>query len=217
MQWPNLVGKLRVQPSQGTWHQWKQDIANHCNGQCVYCAIPESRFGGIRNYHIEHFRPKARFPRLENRIKNLYLACAICNVLKSDDWPCEPVADHSLASYPDPHRTDYNALFAISPITHEVSSPTIAGTYVVERVLLNRAQLILERRLAHLQEYIVEFNNWVSASIEDMTPDEWKALVKVFQEISKVHTGALRARPYIDLDVKRPSNSRSVKKRANHG
>ena len=216
MQWPNLVGKVRIQPPQGKWHEWKQAIADHCAGRCVYCAIPEGRFGGIRNFHIEHFRPKSKFPKLENDIGNLYLACAICNVLKSDDWPAEPVADHSLATYPDPLRTDYNAVFVISSTTYEVGSPTVAGKYLVERVLLNRAQLIMERRLAAMFSSLAEFDAWVSASISSMTSEEMKTTVAVLQEISRVQTKTLEARPYRDLDTKRSSSSpRRTRKRPN--
>ena len=84
MRWPNVVGKSRTQPNKGEWHDWKQEIADHCHGRCIYCAISEARFGGVRNFHIEHYRPKKKFPQFENDIKNLYSAGAICNVLKCD-------------------------------------------------------------------------------------------------------------------------------------
>jgi hypothetical protein len=175
----------------------------------VYCGIPEARFGGIRNFHVEHFRPKIRFPKLENNIGNLYLACAICNVLKSDDWPCEPAANHSRASYPDPSRADFNALFVVSSQTYEVNSATVAGRYLVERVVLNRAQLILERRLDALLRFSSDFNAWVNQSIEKMTPADLKAVVAVLQAVGKVHVGALTVRPYQDADTKRtPSRGR---------
>ncbi len=215
MQWPNLVGKARIRPPGKAWHQWKQVIADHCDGRCVYCAIPEGRFGGIRNFHIEHFRPKVKFPQLENDIQNLYLACAICNVLKCDDWPGEPVADHSRATYPDPFLTDYNSLFVISSTTHEVTSPTVAGKYLVERVLLNRAQLILERRLAAMRRALAEFYTWVDASISSMTLEEKETTVAVLLEISRVQTKALEARPYRDLDTKKSRSPKGTKKRSN--
>jgi hypothetical protein len=217
VQWPNLVGKARRQPRSGTWHQWKQVIADHCDGRCVYCAIPEGRFGGIRNFHVEHFRPKVKFPKLENDIRNLYLACAICNVLKCDDWPAEPAADHSRVSYPDPFLTDYNGLFVVSPATHEVGSPTVAGKYLVERVLLNRAQLILERRLAAMLRSLTEFDEWVSASVASMTNKEMKATVRLLQEISRVKTKTLEARPYRDRDTKRSHGPRGTRKQRSGG
>jgi hypothetical protein len=181
----------------------------------VYCAIPEGRFGGIRNFHIEHFRPKAKFPKLENIIANLYLACAICNVLKSDDWPAEPVANHSRAAYPDPSLTDYNAILVISSSTHEVRSPKVAGKYLIERVLLNRAQLILERRLAAMVSSLNEFETWLNAAMRDMTKEELQITVGVLQEVSRVKTKTLEARPYRDPDTKRHSGFRRRSKRPN--
>jgi hypothetical protein len=212
MQWANLVGKTRSQPVTGRWHQWKQVVADYCDGKCVYCAIPESRFGGIRNFHIEHFRPKVRFPLLENDIGNLYLSCGICNVLKCDDWPAEPAPDHSRPAYPDPSSTDYNTLFTISPATHEVDSPTVAGRYLVERVLLNRAQLILERRLHAMLSSFDDFDDWVKASLKRMTPQEMRATVAVLERVGRVKTGALRARPYSDPDTKRSTKPKEAKR-----
>lgn len=214
MRWPSLVGKSRIKPVKGRWHDWKQIIADHCGGQCVYCAISEGRFGGIRNFHIEHFRPKVKFPKFENDISNLYLACAVCNVLKCDDWPDEPVADHSLAAYPDPSLADYNTLFVICTTTHEVDSPTVAGKYIIERILLNRAQLILERRLAAMLTLLAEFDEWVRASLSNMTSGEKDATVKILLEISSVNIGALKARPYLDVDTKRSSRSKEPRKRS---
>lgn len=72
------------------WHEWKQEIADHCGGQCVNCAIAGSRFGGIRSFHMSMLRPKKKCETLENDIKNLYLACETCNALKGDDWPANP-------------------------------------------------------------------------------------------------------------------------------
>src|SRR5690349_11271873 len=102
MKWPILTGVTRAQPPSGRWHDWKEVISEDCDEKCIYCAIHEGRFGGLRNFHVEHYRPKDRFPRLENTITNLYLACAVCNVLKCDDWPQEPRGDHSVPAYPDP-------------------------------------------------------------------------------------------------------------------
>ena len=208
MNWPVLVGKRRRQPAKGTWHDWKQHIANDCTGQCIYCAISEARFGGIRNFHVEHFRPKIRFPKLENTIGNLYLACAICNVLKSDDWPCEPAANHSRAAYPDPSKADFNMLFVVSPRTHAVSSAVIAGRYLIERVVLNRVQLILERRLHAMLRFSFDFDTWLNQSINIMTPAELKAAVNVLQAVSRVQIGALTARPYKNADTKRKVSRR---------
>ena len=205
MRWPDLLGKARRQPDVGRWHQWKEAIAEHCGGVCIYCAIPEGRFGGIRNFHIEHFRPKSKFSDLEDDITNLYLACAICNVLKSDDWPGEPTPDHSLPVYPDPGATNYNTLFVVSPQSYEVSANTLAGKYLIERILLNRAQLILERRLATMLRSLAEFEDWAERSLAEMKPSELRDTSAVLLQISRTKTSTLLARPYRDADAKRPS------------
>lgn len=213
MKWPTLFGKHRNQPASGRWHDWKQLIADDCEGRCIYCAIAEARFGGIRNFHIEHFRPKVRFPHLEDDIRNLYLACAICNVLKCDDWPADPVADHSLPAYPDPSAVDYNSIFDFTPTTHEVSSPTVAGTYVIGRMALNRAQLIIERRWIALQVQIEEFSAWIEASLNSLTPDELREAVQILNAISKTQSAAATARPYKDADTRRSTAKVPKKKR----
>lgn len=211
MTWPILFGKNRNQPATGSWHDWKQLIADDCEARCIYCAIAEAGFGGIRNFHIEHFRPKVRFPQFENDIRNLYLACAVCNVLKCDDWPAEPVADHSLPSYPDPSLVDYNTIFEVLPATHEVSSPTVAGTYVIERMALNRAQLIIERRRSAVQAQIDEFNDWVEASLDSLTPDEQRDAIKILTAIGRVQSAVVKARPYKEAEAKR-SETKEAKK-----
>jgi hypothetical protein len=214
MKWPVLVGKARIQPAAGSWNDWKQAIADYCEGRCVYCAIPESRFGGIRNFHIAHFRPKAKFRSLENDIGNLYLSCSICNVLKCDDWPAEPAADHSRVAYPDPSRTDFNALLVVSAATREVDSQAVAGKYLIERVLLNRAQLIVERRLTAALRSFEEFRDWVDVSAGKMTHKELVEVVRLLCTIDNIKTGALGARPYKDGDAKRRVNAKVAKKRS---
>ena len=104
MKWIRICNAERSQPSSGSYREWKPQIARDCSHQCVYCAIIEARFGGIRNFHVEHYRPKSRaeFASLENVITNLYYACAICNGFKGADWPATPKSDHSVPAYPDP-------------------------------------------------------------------------------------------------------------------
>jgi hypothetical protein len=95
-----------------------------------------------------------------------------------------------------------------------VDSPTVAGRYLVERVLLNRAQLILERRLHAMLSSIDDFDDWVGASLPMMTPQEMRATVAVLRKISKVKTGALIARPYNDPDTRKAVKSKGARKRS---
>ncbi len=208
MEWPRLVGTRRQKPATGTWPDWKQHIANDCGSRCVYCAINEGRFGGIRNFHVEHYRPKARFPEFENDIRNLYLACAVCNVLKCDDWPGEPRDDHSAPAYPDPAKCDYNLLFTLDKRTFQIASTKVAGQYVAERLMLNRGQLILQRRLQVCLLRLSQFEAWCNSIPEGTAPENLREALKVLSAISSMKEQAINARPYADTDTKRPPKSK---------
>jgi hypothetical protein len=144
-----------VAPPQGTYHDWKALLAVEAEHQCVYCTIHEAGFGGYRNFHVEHFRPKRRFPNLENDYANLFYACAVCNSLKGDDWPCGKRLGMSLFCYPDPSRTNYQDMFLVNWAKGRVRGRTRAGRFVVERLYLNRPQLMMERRAFALQRSIL--------------------------------------------------------------
>ena len=60
MEWFKIFKENSVQPKTGKYSDWKEIIADECKHQCVYCALSESRFGGIRNFHVEHYRPKSK-------------------------------------------------------------------------------------------------------------------------------------------------------------
>lgn len=143
MEWRLIIRQNRRQPASGVYSDWKDQIAGDCFFQCVYCTIHESQFGGTVNYHIDHFRPKSKFQDLINDIFNLFYACPICNRFKSSDWPCEP--DLTLSSYPNPSDIDYATLFEIDE-KYNLVGLYISSKYIINRLFLNRAQLIYERR-----------------------------------------------------------------------
>ena len=153
MKWKRIPKEHTIQPSSGVYSDWKQIIADEGFHQCVYCAIHDANFGGIRNFHVEHYRPKSipRFAKLKNDIKNLYYACPICNTFKSNDWPSDMVDDYSSHCYPDPSQVDYCEIFEVSDSDGIIEGKYLASKYIVERVYLNRPQLIMERRIHFLR------------------------------------------------------------------
>ncbi len=58
------------------------------SGKCAYC---ESKIELVSDAHIEHYRPKSRFPELTFDWKNLLWACGKCNSTKhkGDKFPDE--------------------------------------------------------------------------------------------------------------------------------
>ncbi len=156
MNWKIITKDQSSQPTSGTYHDWKPRLAIEGFHQCVYCAIHESAMGGIRNFHVEHYRPKSRFIDRENDYLNLFYACPICNTFKSDDWPNDPVGDNSVISYPNPSKVDYNTLFNVDLQKGLVEGKNVASKYLQERLFLNRPQLISERRLEILKAKVIE-------------------------------------------------------------
>lgn len=147
MNWFRIEKELTEHPTSGTYKDWKEPLAIEGKYQCVYCTIKSRSFGGIRNFHVEHYKPKSsdKFPELINDFSNLFFACSICNGFKSNDWPNEPNDDFDIDCYPNPSKIDYSILFSINT-NFELESKYVTGRYIIEKLFLNRDQLILERK-----------------------------------------------------------------------
>jgi hypothetical protein len=211
MEWPIMLGRSRSQPTSGSWNQWKTEIAGDCQERCIYCAIHEGSFGGLRNFHVEHFRPKSLFKDLENDIGNLYLACSICNILKGDDWPNEPHVSCAVDAYPDPRHVDYNTVIELSDATSEISAKNRSAAYLIERLVLNRGQLIRQRRLAGLFAYLDEIAEWAKGVFErEEDPEVLASLGLLFADVMKWTVAIPRTRPYGPGDVVRSKPKQRV-------
>ncbi len=153
MNWKKIIKDKAKQPKGNDYTMWKEQIAEECYKRCVYCSIHEGPWGGIDHYHIDHYRPKSKpeFKKYELDICNLFYACPICNRFKSDDWPNEPRDKLDTASYPDPSETDYASILYIDEETFKLKGTNVAANYIIERLYLNRPQLIYERRENHLR------------------------------------------------------------------
>ena len=168
MLWRKIEKLTANVPSKGTYVEWKPLLAKEGFHQCVYCAIPEPRFGGLRNFHVEHFRPKSKFPHLENEFSNLFFACAICNSFKGDDWPADPCSDHVKPTYLCPSDFDLSTLINVDWVKGTSAGQYPATRYMVERLYLNRPQLILERRAYEIRRQLREFIEFAEGSIEQV-------------------------------------------------
>jgi hypothetical protein len=148
MYWKRIIKDKAKQPKGNDYTKWKEQIAEECYKRCVYCSIHEAPWGGIDHYHIDHYRPKSKpeFKEYELDICNLFYACPICNRFKSDDWPNEPNDELNRASYPDPSQIDYASIFYLDTTNFKLKGTNVAANYVIERLYLNRPQLIYERR-----------------------------------------------------------------------
>lgn len=152
MNWFRIPKELNKTPTLGKyyWH-WKEELSVEGKQQCVYCSININSFGGIRNFHVEHYKPKAadKFPKLEHEYSNLFFACSICNSFKSDDWKNEPNKELDNEAFPDPSKINYSDFLFIDS-QFNVDSKFFTGKYIINKLYLNRPQLILERKNFYL-------------------------------------------------------------------
>ncbi|MFJ3315933.1 HNH endonuclease [Herbaspirillum huttiense] len=199
MKW-RVVDKTKSKvPSTGTYRTWKPQLADEARLQCVYCCIHESNFGGVRNFHVEHFKPKSLFPALENDYANLFYACGVCNVFKSDDWPAElDDNDFNSNGYPNPARVNYADFLVVDTSTGKVVSEFKTGKYVIERLHLNRPQMVGVRSLAAIMDRLQASMTRIRSMHESGSiPDHMKhSVIEVLFRTNDFLTKRSGARPY---------------------
>jgi len=139
--------KTEIPESVAKYRDFKPYLRNEADHKCIYCATKESYLGGSDSFHVEHFRPKSidEFKHLIKEYTNLFYACAICNRFKSNDWPSEPNEEFNIPFYIDPNLYDYNRFFTITE-NYTVEGKNVSASYLIERINLNRPQLINVRR-----------------------------------------------------------------------
>lgn len=69
------------------YRKYKEDLRSDFGNRCGYCDDIDYLCGGIKGFHIDHFRPRVPFAHLLNEYRNLVYACPYCNGSKSNDWP----------------------------------------------------------------------------------------------------------------------------------
>lgn len=81
--------------------RYKTFLRNDFNKKCGYSDCSDFWFVGVRTFHIDHFKPKSKFPQLKSEYGNLVYCCSYINIQKSND----------IGHYIDPCNTDYNQHF----------------------------------------------------------------------------------------------------------
>lgn len=151
----------RTQPSTGIYSQWKEEIAEDCFRLCVYCKINENDFGGLRNFHVDHYKPKSKFGHLEQIADNLFLCCSICNCFKSDYWD-----DLGTFNIPDPSVGDYGNNISENS-SCQLDSQGIPYAFMIHKLYLNRVQLILYRRERKISKRMDEIRLKIKDKIQN--------------------------------------------------
>ncbi len=65
------------------YRRYRALIRDECARRCAYCLTRESLYpAGERAFQLDHYRPKAKYPELARRYRNLRWSCSECNRLK---------------------------------------------------------------------------------------------------------------------------------------
>lgn len=144
------------------YRDYKPDLQPLFRFRCAYCISHEELMGGYDAMEVDHFRPPNRpeFKHLEKEWANLYYTCRRCNAHKWNHWPtteekgrglrfvdpCEDDPDDHLRMTRHPDTADFCWLRALTP----------AGRYTIDKIRLNRKQLIDIRRALVRQEREVQ-------------------------------------------------------------
>lgn len=196
-----LVDKASGNPNRhSSYKAWKEDLRHEGRRQCVYCCVREGSFGGYRNFHVEHYRPKSLYSALADSYQNLFYACAICNSFKSDAWPGDPNEDLSNPAFPDPSKVDYSTFMSVAGDGTVVGS-NVSAMYTVERLYLNRPQLVVDRRLRRLELRFLELLRIARGFSAD---DRAKVLLApLWMEASELLVQMRANAPYEPSDIRR--------------
>lgn len=66
---------------------YKPALRDEFKYACGYCENREPELGGSEAFHVDHYRPKSKFPHLICNYSNLIYSCRYCNRNKGDYWP----------------------------------------------------------------------------------------------------------------------------------
>ncbi len=139
----------------------KKHLAVDFNHRCAYCDDLDKIYGGYTTYHVEHFAPKEKFPKLKITYENLLYACPYCNGSKNDDWPSDSPDINVVGDkgYVDPCTAEYYQHLDRDTTTGEIYAKTALGTYMYNHLKLYLRRHSIIYMLDKLQEKMFELNN----------------------------------------------------------
>ncbi len=113
----------------------KESLQREVKYKCMYC---ESKLSHVSYEHIEHIKPKFKYPELTFEWQNLGLACPVCNMNKSDEYDSNLPFLNPFVDKP----SDY--LFATGP--YVFGRPGKDRGKLTEKIIkLNRVDLVEQR------------------------------------------------------------------------
>ncbi len=150
----------------GNWPRPVRDRVERClfaeqTGQCVYCGRSIT-LGAYQKYHIEHFRPRWHYLKLEVEFGNLFLSCGPS---KGDRGPRETCGNgkgnwFNEDCHISPENEECCERFWFGSSGSIVSDGTAESKLMIDVLRLDDVELTRERA-----ELIEEIDNELSADV----------------------------------------------------
>jgi HNH endonuclease len=115
----------------------REQVRQRAQCACEFCGVTEVDTGGMLT--IDHFRPRARAG--SDDLENLIYACIACNQYKQDYWPQTETAP----TLWNP-RQELASQHFFEQEDGQLTALTLIGIFTLQRLRLNRSQLITARQ-----------------------------------------------------------------------
>ena len=141
----------------------KKYLAIDFKGRCAYCDDLDFYYGGQRNFHVEHFAPKEKFPALKYVYENLLYSCPYCNSAKSDTWPSDNPMVNVVGDrgFVNPCKDEYD-----QHLERDSSGKIFAKTQLGEYMIVNLKLLLHRHELFFKLEQVEEKKQLLENTIE---------------------------------------------------
>lgn len=158
--------KRRKYTIQRDYTECKEILAEDFQQMCGYCG--KDRKVLLKQFQIDHFAPKSKFPEKKNVYENLVLACPQYNRLKSDKWIGEnsEVSNDGEKGFVDPATEEYNEhLFRED--SGKIMYKTEVGKYMYNLLKFNIRRTDLIWKIIKLSELKNELKKSLKYSPDD--------------------------------------------------
>jgi len=135
----------------------KDALRKSTAGKCMYC---ESKIEHNSYAHVEHIKPKAKYPELEFSWDNLGFSCQVCNTNKGDKYD-------ETTPFIDPYTENPEDYIVFLEFYLYPRQGSERGEYTIKELDLNRPNLI-ERRKERIKKLIVMINAAYRTSSENL-------------------------------------------------
>jgi flagellum-specific peptidoglycan hydrolase FlgJ len=112
----------------------KEALRQSTAGKCMYC---ESKIEHNSYAHVEHIKPKKKFPELELVCDNLGFCCPMCNIIKGDKYDENTPFINPYNENPEDHIVFFG---------YYVRRSSERGEYTINELGLNRDNLVEDRK-----------------------------------------------------------------------